>query len=124
MNADDMSKPAPVPGIRERELFIKALEQPTPEAQAAFLAAACGADQTLRGRLDLLLERFENIGTFMGEPVMGKGRSTGTPSAIAGIPGTDAQPVQVATVPDGLPDTALEDRRIPTERPGDTIGSY
>ncbi len=56
--------------IEEADLI---LEQPTPEAQAAFLAAACGADPTLRGRLDLLLERFENIGTFMGEPAMGEG---------------------------------------------------
>src|SRR5215470_16947124 len=73
MKTEDMNAAAPDPGARERELFIQALEQPNPAAQAAFLDQACSGDAALRRRLEALLRRFADLGTFMAEPVGGEG---------------------------------------------------
>src|SRR5437899_3341779 len=66
-----MNTPDQPPAGRERELFIKALEKPTPGERAAFLDGACGADAALRSRLMALLERFDQIGTFLEQPAVG-----------------------------------------------------
>ena len=97
-----MNTSGPAPGARERELFIKALEQPDVDARAAFLDEACGADAALRARLELLLRQFESVGTFMAEPAAGRG--------------WQAPPSPGAAEPSG--NTAL------TEQPGQQIGRY
>ena len=60
-------KPA---STKERELFIQAMEQPTREERAAFLDRACGGNVALRRRLEALLGRFDQIGTFLENPVV------------------------------------------------------
>ena len=42
--------------LNEREIFLEALELPTPEARAAYLQGACGHDVTLRREVDKLLK--------------------------------------------------------------------
>src|SRR6185503_15206633 len=42
-------------GPRQRELFLRALEKPTPAARAAFLDGACGDDAGLRAAVEALL---------------------------------------------------------------------
>ncbi len=47
--------------MNEREIFLEALELPTPEARVAYLQVACGSDVTLRRRVDELLKaHFSN----------------------------------------------------------------
>jgi eukaryotic-like serine/threonine-protein kinase len=48
------------PGAKEREVFLEALEQPTPEARAGYLAQSCGNDHALRASVDSLLRNYKN----------------------------------------------------------------
>jgi eukaryotic-like serine/threonine-protein kinase len=54
--------------MTEETLFVEALEIRDPDERAAFLDRACADDATLRGRLDRLLERHEQAGTFLQSP--------------------------------------------------------
>ena len=53
---------------RERELFLAALEKPSPGERAAFLDGACGNDARLRARLESLL-RHHAEDRFLEDPV-------------------------------------------------------
>jgi hypothetical protein len=44
------------PSLREREIFLEALEKATPQDRAAYLEEACGRDDTLRQRIEALLQ--------------------------------------------------------------------
>ncbi len=79
----------------ELELFGQALQLTDPAARAAFLDRACGANPSLRQRLEALLKAHLEAGTFLGAP-----------------------PTGVRTLLDP-PDT----ERL-TEQPGDRIGRY
>src|SRR5215471_4189309 len=57
-------------GSTERQLFVRALERPTGEARAAFLAEACAGNPDLRRRLEALLHRFESLGSYLEEPAV------------------------------------------------------
>ena len=62
-----MSKSEQPSGPRQRELFLKALEKPTPAERAAFLDGACGDDAELRTAieaLDALANQSEVCGSF------------------------------------------------------------
>ncbi len=90
-------KPDPQPGkpLRERDIFIGALDK-TPAERGAYLAAECGADAELRRRVEELLAGQDALGGFLEGPAL-------TP--VVGPNGTQvAGPV--------------------TERPGDRIGRY
>jgi eukaryotic-like serine/threonine-protein kinase len=52
---------------REREIFLAALERPSPGERAAFLDGACGNDAPLRARLESLL-RHHLVDSFLEEP--------------------------------------------------------
>jgi len=52
---------------REREVFLAALERPSPAERAAFLDAVCGKDGPLRARLEALLRHHSEDG-FLEEP--------------------------------------------------------
>jgi hypothetical protein len=47
--------PEPTSGSRKREIFLQALDQPTPQERAAFLEAACGGEEELRRAVEALL---------------------------------------------------------------------
>lgn len=53
---------------RVNELFHAALERPTDE-RAAFLDDACGADTTLRARVEALIAAHEQTGDFLDSPI-------------------------------------------------------
>ncbi|MCS7090388.1 MAG: serine/threonine-protein kinase [Limisphaera sp.] len=55
--------------MTEREIFLEALDQPTPEARATFLAAACGHDPVLRASVEALLRHHRADG-FLETPAM------------------------------------------------------
>jgi hypothetical protein len=53
--------------MREREIFLEALEMITPEARAAYLQGACGRDIALRRKVEeLLKEHFSNDSLLAG----------------------------------------------------------
>ncbi|MCW5556625.1 MAG: protein kinase [Verrucomicrobiae bacterium] len=54
---------------REREIFLQALEKPSPAEQQAYLNAACGADADLRARVERLLQAHAAATALLpGEP--------------------------------------------------------
>src|SRR5690242_19533480 len=63
---------ASAPAGRECELFLQALEQPTPAAQKAFLEKACANDPALRATLQELLAHHTDD-QFLETPAVGAG---------------------------------------------------
>jgi serine/threonine protein kinase/tetratricopeptide (TPR) repeat protein len=49
----------------EQSIFIEALEKADPGERAAFLDQACGADSAIRHRIDRLLQRHQQPGSFL-----------------------------------------------------------
>lgn len=85
---------------RERDVFLEALEQPTPERRAAFLDRACQGDAALRGAVEALLANHRSDG-FLETPAVGSNAAAG-----------------------GLKDSAGTDLAAVAEKPGDRIGRY
>jgi eukaryotic-like serine/threonine-protein kinase len=56
--------------MTEREIFLAALEKDDPAERAAYLDQACGADATLRQRVEALLRFHERATNFMDVPVV------------------------------------------------------
>jgi eukaryotic-like serine/threonine-protein kinase len=57
--------------MQEQSLFIEALEREDPAERAAFLDRACAGDADLRRRIDRLLARHEEGGSFLVPPSPG-----------------------------------------------------
>src|SRR5215470_7745303 len=72
-----------------RDLFLAALERP-PGQRPAYLEAACGGDDTLRGRVEALLRAHDQPGAFLSEP------SLPTAADATGPPAGDAAGAVVA----------------------------
>jgi eukaryotic-like serine/threonine-protein kinase len=99
--------PKPSPGTRERELFLAALEQPTPTERAAYLESACAGDHTLRRRVEELLGEEEKVGGFLERPALSEPARPG-----AAFGGSAAGPGGTAVL------------GFVSEKPGDRIGRY
>jgi hypothetical protein len=56
--------------MTERELFVAALERDDPAERATFVDQACGADASLRQRVEALLRSHEGATDFMDVPVV------------------------------------------------------
>jgi hypothetical protein len=84
------------PASPEQAVLAEALQRATPEARAAYLAGACGADAALRRRVEALLRAAENAGDFLEEP----------PTGLS-----------------GYADSTLPANEL-SEKPGDRIGRY
>src|SRR5690348_8359582 len=84
------------PTSREQAVFTEALRRATPEARTAYLDGACGADATLRQRVEALLRAAENAGNFLEEPPTDLAAGDGSTLALTGL----------------------------SEKPGDRIGRY
>src|SRR5688572_16631703 len=56
---------------RANELFLKARELPSAEAQQVFLERACAEDAALRAEVVSLLEASARAGSFLDSPVVG-----------------------------------------------------
>lgn len=52
----------------EQSIFLQALEQPTPEAQAEWLSRACGTDLELKARIEALLKCHREGNSFLERP--------------------------------------------------------
>jgi serine/threonine protein kinase len=56
--------------VTEREIFLAAVEKDDPTERATYLDQACGADATLRQRVEALLRAHERAANFMDVPVV------------------------------------------------------
>ena len=59
--------------MRERDLFIAALQKDDPAERAAYLSAACGGDADLRRRIERLLRLHADAGSFLEQPAVAPG---------------------------------------------------
>src|SRR5262245_20287639 len=57
--------------MQEQSVFIEALEKEDPAERAAFLERACAGDAELRRRIERLLARHEQGGSFLEAPSLG-----------------------------------------------------
>src|SRR5262249_56923081 len=90
--------------MREREIFIAALQREDPQDRRAYLEQACGADAGLWDRVQALLGALDGAGNFLLEPAANPG-ATGA-FASSSENGTEA--VETS----------------PLEGPGTVIGPY
>src|SRR5580765_4136684 len=77
-----MNGAQPSSRAKERDIFLEALEQPTPQARAAYLDRACAGDHLLRAAVEALLQNHKED-TFLETPVVEAPR----PGAAARGPG-------------------------------------
>jgi WD40 repeat protein/serine/threonine protein kinase len=49
-----------LPSAKERDIFLEALDQPTPEARSAYLDRVCGDDHALRASVEALLRNYKD----------------------------------------------------------------
>jgi hypothetical protein len=72
--------------MREREIFMAALDITEPERRAAYLDASCAGDEALRLRVIALLRRHDDGGSFLEQPVLAQGALGSTqPGAMTGL---------------------------------------
>src|SRR5690349_3521921 len=96
-----MNDPQTQPRKTERELFLEALERPTPGEQAAFLDEACAHDPSLRAAVEALLQNHK-ADRFLETPAIAVRSATATAEA-----GSDTATLVIIG-----------------EKPGDEIGRY
>ena len=89
--------------MNEYELFVAALQIADPAERSAYLDRACGDDDALRRRIDVLLKAFAQAGDFLERPAA-------DPAVTSA--GDPARPVQ-----DGAPPAS-------PEQPGTVLGRY
>src|SRR5450432_644045 len=53
---------------RQKELFLAALDLPSANDRAAFLAEACGRDEALRHQVEAMLEAHATPDSFLEKP--------------------------------------------------------
>ena len=54
--------------MNEREIFIEALEHADPDRRCQFLDQACAGDDDLRQRVEALLRKHDQAGSFLNHP--------------------------------------------------------
>src|SRR4051794_8767067 len=72
----------------EEVIFNEARRIDDPAARAAYLAKACGGDESLRGRIESLLNAHEKQGSFLGSPAFGLETAGLDPPILLTPPGT------------------------------------
>src|SRR3989475_4919735 len=65
--------------MQEQTIFVEALEKANPADRVAFLDQACGGDTALRQRVERLLERHQQAGSFLEAPAYGVGPTVDLP---------------------------------------------
>ena len=60
-----MDQPQSEPNPKEREIFLEALDHPSPRARAAFLDGACREDLALRRKVEAMLADHFSADAFM-----------------------------------------------------------
>jgi serine/threonine-protein kinase len=81
--------------MREREIFMAALQRENPQDRRAYLEQACGPDAGLWDRVQALLGAFDRAGSFLQEPAVELG-ATGAfiPSRENGTQAMDSSPLE------------------------------
>ena len=51
--------------MSERDIFIAALQKENPAERSAYLEQACSGDDALRRRVEVLLQVYEQAGSFL-----------------------------------------------------------
>ena len=90
--------------MREREIFIAALQRDDPQDRRAYLESACGANADLWDRVQALLGAFDRAGSFLQEPAA----NLGATAAFVPSRGNGAEMIESS----------------PLEGPGTVIGPY
>src|SRR3989440_8716293 len=82
--------------MEEQSIFIEALEKEDPAERAAFLDRTCAADLALRQRVERLLQRHEQPGSFLESPAPNLVATVGEP--VRERPGTVIGPYKLLQV--------------------------
>jgi serine/threonine protein kinase len=106
----DESVDARVMNMNEDTIFHIAREKP-PEERAVFLETACGGDETLRRRLEVILRAHDQPGSFLARPAIDVGLTLDVP----------VEPDECGCDPSGA--LVLDGRRI-CDHAGARIGPY
>src|SRR5206468_1230715 len=80
--------------MQEQSIFIEALEKEDPAERTAFLDEACAKDPALRQRIEKLLERHQQAGSFL-QPPEADLYATVEGSQLADAPGTIIGPYKL-----------------------------
>jgi serine/threonine protein kinase/Tfp pilus assembly protein PilF len=81
--------------MQEDSIFFEALEVGDPASRAELLARACGADATLRRRVEGLLEHHSRAGGFLETPPVGPALAAGDGRPLTEGPGTTIGPFEL-----------------------------
>src|SRR4051812_43903130 len=65
----------PVDGKAAKAIFMAAVDKSGPAERAAYVGEACGSDDALRQRVEILLKAHDDPGSFMNSPVAGPASS-------------------------------------------------
>jgi len=79
--------------MKTEDIFLEAVERPTPSERADFLARACGDDPALRDRIEGLIASHEQAGTFLEGALFDPSASAGAP--LVEGPGTRIGPYEL-----------------------------
>src|SRR4051812_26005663 len=72
--------------MNERDIFIEALQRPSPTDRRAYLERACGADDRLLHRVEDLLAALDRAGSFLREPAAAPAATTEYPPSLSANP--------------------------------------
>jgi hypothetical protein len=104
--------------VNEREIFMTALDQESPDARNRYLDEACGDDRELRRRVDALLQSYTDSGSFLERPVLADEKTLDL------TPATDpAGPQPPADDPPDLPDPSSGPISLDFLQPSDASNS-
>ena len=59
--------------VKERDIFLEAIEKGSPDERRSFLELTCGDDTQLRNRLERLLKSHEDADNLLDHPILGDG---------------------------------------------------
>ena len=65
-----MDQPQSKPNPKEREIFLEALDHPSPQARGVFLDGACREDPALRRNVEAMLAEHYSADAFMAAPAV------------------------------------------------------
>src|SRR6266542_6648412 len=91
--------------MKERDIFIAALQKESPTERQAYLAEVCAGQPALREQVEALLRLYENAGSFLEKPAVEAGPTGAFLPALGGIaaavqeqPGTVIGPYKLVQV--------------------------
>jgi WD40 repeat protein/serine/threonine protein kinase len=108
----------------EQSIFLAALEKTHSAERAAYLDEACAANAALRRRIEALLKRYDDAGSFLERPPV-ELDATAVMSSVTHEEGNASEDDNQTVVIDRLQDAPLDFLR-PSNKPGclGTIGQY